>query len=348
MLDSVRLRLTLWHVGLLALLLIAFSAGSYSLMRRHFYERADGILMSVASATISILREELSESGIDELASRKAVRTLNFPEHTLAIFDADGDLLIEKPVGSSQQAPLPARDLLKDGVVLLYTTSPAGANREQRRVAALRVALEPVGRAYTVVTSRSLTTFPGELATDRLILIIAVPLGLLLAGCAGWFLARKSLAPVLAMSEKAYRIGVENLDQRLPVVNPRDELGRLAATFNRLLERLSSAFAQQRQFMADASHELRTPLSVIRTAASVSLERDQRTEEQYRKTLAIIDEQGSRVARIVDDMFQLARADVGRMAMHKQPLYLDELLSETIRAASLRELSASLHDSSQP
>ncbi|HKE23198.1 MAG TPA: HAMP domain-containing protein [Bryobacteraceae bacterium] len=66
----------------------------------------------------------------------------------------------------------------------------------------------------------------------------------------GWFLARKSLAPVLAMSRQAHRIGVENLDEQLPVANPRDELGRLAATFNELLPRLSGAFHIQRRFMA--------------------------------------------------------------------------------------------------
>jgi len=111
----------------------------------------------------------------------------------------------------------------------------------------------------------------------------------ILAGIAGWFLARKSLAPVLAMSAQAHRIGVENLNERLPVVNPRDELGRLAATFNDLLARLSGAFEIQRRFMADASHELRTPISVLRTTASVMLSRKHRSEEEYRDAVAIVE-----------------------------------------------------------
>src|SRR5258708_31458530 len=335
MFDSVRVRLTLWHVGVLAVLLGTLSAGLYTLLRQNFLERADGILRSVCSATVAILDKELSESGLDELAARDAVKTLNFADHTLAIFDAQGDLLAEKPAGSSERIALPSRDLLPDGGVYLATLRAKGGESELRRLAALRVTLQPMGRTYTIVTSRSLTPLLGELDTDRLVLSIAVPMGLLLAGLGGWFLARKSLAPVLAMSEQAHRIGAENLDQRLAMVNPRDELGRLAGTFNDLLSRLSTAFGVQRQFMADASHELRTPLSGIRTTTSVTLEKEQRSEEEYRGALSIVDGQSRRLTRIVDDMFKLARADAGRLTLHQHALYLDELLREMARAASV-------------
>jgi two-component system, OmpR family, sensor kinase len=197
------------------------------------------------------------------------------------------------------------------------------------------------GRVYC--TAKALWKFGWFLRdflyTDRRLLAIVVLAGLLLAGFGGWFLARKSLAPVLAMSEQAHRIGAENLDQRLPVGNPRDELGKLANTFNNLLSRLSAAFSFQRQFMADASHELRTPVSVIRTATSVTLEKEQRSEEEYRGALVIIDEQVRRLTRIVEDMFRLARADAGCLTLRRQSFYLDELLAETARAA--RVLGAS-------
>ena len=333
MFDSVRVRLTLWHVGVLALLLVAFNMGLYVLLRENFYERADGILKSVCSATVSILGKELSESGLDELAARDAVKTLNFPEHTLAIFDSQGSLLAEKPVGSSTRVTWPDGGALGDGQIHLATVRVSG--EELRRVAATRVVLDPVGRTYTVVTSRSLTPLLGELDADRRILSLAVPLALLLAAAGGWFLARKSLAPVLSMSEQAIRIGAKNLDQRLTVANPHDELGKLAAAFNDLLSRLSSTFAMQRQFMADASHELRTPVSVLRTTGSVMLDRPHRTEEEYRGALAIVDEQSRRLARIVEDMFSLARADAGHLALQKHPFFLDDVLMETVRAGRI-------------
>jgi signal transduction histidine kinase len=137
------------------------------------------------------------------------------------------------------------------------------------------------------------------------------------------------------MSERARRIGAENLEQRLPVANPRDEIGRLAAAFNELLGRLDESFSYQRRFMADASHELRTPLSVIRTATGVTLERDGRAEGEYRDALKIVDEQARRLTHIVEDMFTLARADAGQPGLNLCDLYLDELVTEVARAADV-------------
>ena len=181
MFDSVRIRLTLWHVAILALLLIAVTASLYSRLRQNFYRSADGVLESVASATVSILGKELSESGLDELAARDAVKTLDFPNYSLSIFDGQGNLLAEKPVAAGDKVA-PMRDAaLRDGVVHLYTIPPKNGPDEIRRVAILRKRVDPVGRTYTVVTSRSLTPLLGELNTDRWILSGLVLIGLLLA-----------------------------------------------------------------------------------------------------------------------------------------------------------------------
>jgi signal transduction histidine kinase len=137
------------------------------------------------------------------------------------------------------------------------------------------------------------------------------------------------------MSERARLIGAKSLDQKLPVANPRDELGQLTVTFNELLARLDAAFTQQRQFMADASHELRTPLSVIRTTTGVTLDQPHHDESEYRDAVSMIDEQARRLTRIVEDMFTLARADAGRYPLRKSKFYLDELIEEAVRAASV-------------
>jgi heavy metal sensor kinase len=333
MFDSVRTRITLWFVGILALLLITFSAAVYAVLWHNFMERADGVLRSVTSAIVSILGKELSESGLDELAARETVKALNFPEYTIEIFDSSGELLAERPSGGHNLIPACDWKGLPEGETRIDTIAALNRNSDPRRIAVTRVALPPMERQYGILVSRSLSPLLGELAADRRLLFIAVPLGAFLAGVAGWFLARKSLAPVLAMSQQAHRIGVENLEERLALANPRDELGRLAATFNELLSRLSGAFQIQRRFMADASHELRTPISVVRTTASVMLSKERRAEEEYRDAVAIIEAQARRLSRIVEDMLRLARADSGNFVLQSRAFHVDELLLEAVQAA---------------
>ena len=120
--------------------------------------------------------------------------------------------------------------------------------------------------------------------------------------------------------------------ERLTVPPVNDELGRLAASFNGLLDRLADALNFQRQFMADASHELRTPVSVVRTATQVTLARDVRSADEYRESLVIIGEQANRLTRLVDAMFLLSRAEAHGVPLRREFLNLDDLLAESARA----------------
>jgi signal transduction histidine kinase len=137
------------------------------------------------------------------------------------------------------------------------------------------------------------------------------------------------------MSDTASRISSKDLTQRVAVGNPKDELGKLATTFNQLLERMESSFTLQRRFMEDSSHELRTPIYVAHTAAQVTLERGHRSEEEYREALATIDQQLARLQHIVEDMFVLARADAGALPLQVTEFDLGETVTECVRAASL-------------
>ena len=333
MLDSVRTRLTLWYVGVLALVLIVFSAGVYLLLARNLYRRMDESLRSSSeSIAISLVRERAEGETVAE-AAHSTVEELRLLNQAMAIFNFEGRLITEKNTPGNDRARLPALDSIPAEGLRLYTTP--GGDDEGQRVAARRVKISDADEPYLIVVSQPLKTVTEELERLRRVLLIAVPLALLLAGLGGFFLARKSLAPVVAMSERARQISAENLERRLPVANPRDELGQLAATFNALLARLDASFNLQRQFMADASHELRTPLSVMRTTTQVTLEKPSRDENEYRDALAMINDQTRRLARIVEDMFTLARADAGRRPLTQGSFYLDELIGDTARAASV-------------
>src|SRR5262252_2003793 len=155
MLDSVRLRLTLWHVTVFFEILLGFSTGTYLFVRAHFLDRADGILRSLGSATISIMRQGLSEGVPENLAARKALSMLDFPTHSIAIMNDQGDLIAERPPGFSARIPWPAgaRNLPTDRKFRMFTVNASDDTGELHRIAMQRVVM--AGKTYSVLTSRA-------------------------------------------------------------------------------------------------------------------------------------------------------------------------------------------------
>jgi two-component system OmpR family sensor kinase len=334
MINTVRGRLTLWYVAALALALAAFGATFYFLASRALYTRVDNDLRSlIGLSNISLIHdtEEGQSSLSAALATTDELKTL---DQSLLIFDASGRLLAENHPEDDFQKRLPSLSSIPEDGVYIYTVVDED-DGARHRLATRRVKIPPTNIPYIILVSQSLEAIDDELELLRRPLLFAGLAALLLAGAGGWLLARRSLAPVVAMAGSARRIGAENLGEQLPVANPRDELGQLAVTFNDLLARLHAAFERQRRFMADASHELRTPLSVMSATAGVTLRKRHRKEDEYREAVQMMSEQTQRLSRIVKDMFTLARADAGRYPLDKRPLYLNDLLEEVARAGEL-------------
>jgi two-component system OmpR family sensor kinase len=333
MFDTVRARLTLWYVSLLAAILVVVIVLIYVLLARALYARIDDTLQAVTQIAVTSLANDLAEGqGISD-AARSTATELASRQYFVAVYDGQGRLLGEAGREDDIVIPLPpASDMPLDGAPGLMTIVEADDLDDRHRLAFRRVTVPP-GVEYVIVVGSSLEPTDEELESLRSILVYVVPLSLVVAGIGGWFLARGSLSAVVAMADRARKIGVENLSARLPVANPRDELGLLAGTFNELLARLEASLEQQRQFMADASHELRTPVTIARTAARVALQQPTRAEAEYRETLEIVEHETIRLSRIVDDMFTLTRADAGNYPVRAMPMYLDEVIDEVVRAA---------------
>jgi signal transduction histidine kinase len=119
----------------------------------------------------------------------------------------------------------------------------------------------------------------------------------------------------------------------LPVTNPNDEVGQLASTFNLLFERMDAVVRQLRQFVSDASHELRTPLSVLRGETHYLIEQE-RSPQECRGTLKIIEGELAALTRIVEGLFTLSMADAGQLRLSVEPLNLDEVLEEACGMAA--------------
>lgn len=224
------------------------------------------------------------------------------------------------------------REAKPEELVTTRGTSPEG---DPYRAAVLAVAPDKDNSdeppMVVLVVRSSVEDIALELKVRRNFLL-AIPLALLVSIVCGYAIARRSLAPVEAMAEQAARISAATLDERLPVANEHDELGRLATVVNALLERVHIAFLQQKQFVADASHELRTPIAIVRGEADVTLQRGHRQENEYREALGIISEESIRLTRIVDDLFLLARSDAGAPVAQLTKIDLRELTIGALRS----------------
>ncbi len=344
MFDSVRVRLTLWYTGLLALILILFSLGSYLVLARSMLGRADTALVNVAGGFRSAILGELDQNSSDAALRSAATETLQeyrFQDYSFAVFGSDGILLAaSEPASGSHSKVATAFDPIFSTAAihtLIVEASQSDrtfetvSNGEKRfRGHAVRLLRNDPGS--TIVVLQSLDREDNLLEDIIQNFLWVVPITVLLASAGGYFLARKSLAPIVSMSDRAGHIGAQNLHERLPVLNPQDELGHLARAFNSLLERLDHSFEHLRQFMADASHELRSPVSIVRGEAEVALSRP-RPPEEYRESLVVVRDEARRLSRIVDDLFTLARADSGQYPLRPSDFYLDELIGECVRAS---------------
>jgi signal transduction histidine kinase len=350
--DSIRVRLTLWHTLAVAALLTAFSIATWIFLVRTTGTRADQSLADMARAFVKVWGGVRAEEETGTVAS-SAVAASEFRDRDrrIVVFDRAGRViaisdttpltpgLSPQRLSNLQRGPLATlvRNATPQNQVFT-TLDEGGDGGAPVRAHAIRVSDE--GQSFTVLALRSLRAEEDASESFVTAVMVAIPIALLLAGIGGYLLARASLAPVVAMGQQARRISASNLDERLPVENPRDELGGLAEVLNGLLARLEHAFEQeqrsaeqQRQFMADASHELRTPVAALSTVADVALARNDRDASELREALGVVRGEGSRLGRLVDDLLLLSRADAGELPARREQLYLEELLQDSARAA---------------
>ncbi len=133
----------------------------------------------------------------------------------------------------------------------------------------------------------------------------------LVGGAAGYLVAGRTLRPLRQVTATAQRLSGENLQQRIRLAGPRDEVAELADTFNAMLDRIGAAFDSQRRFVANASHELRTPLAVMRTEVEVTLADPAADIAEYRRMAGVVREASTRANGLVDALLVLARSDAG-------------------------------------
>jgi two-component system, OmpR family, heavy metal sensor histidine kinase CusS len=162
----------------------------------------------------------------------------------------------------------------------------------------------------------------------------------LLAVAGGWWLMNKSLAPVAGLTRAAETINTKNLNQRLPRTGSDDELDRLTEVFNSMLARLDDSFNRIREFTLHASHELKTPLTVLCGETETALRDEPLSPSERERAASQLDEL-RRLARIVDGLTLLAKADAGQITLQFESVRLDELARDNF--ADLQILAEPQH-----
>ena len=305
--PSVRARLTLWHAGVLTLIVCIFSAGILLFIKAHLYAGLDAQLDREVETIGKIYREEPDE--LRDLA----------PDWGITLFQVDDG-------GVPRQSEAWGREGLSRALQTGGSTSPLSWTGPDGRRYRVHSVSEP---SYRVAAAVDETSLQDTLWTLAVILAMGIPFAAGLAIAGGYFLAGRVLSPVGAMAQKAREITAESLAKRLPVDNAQDEFGRLATVFNDTLSRLQDAFERLRRFTADASHELRTPLTAMRSVGEVALQHTL-DDVAYRDVIGSMLEEVDRLTRLVESLLILTRADSGKVQLAAEALDLGGLAGHVI------------------
>jgi len=299
-LQSLRVRLTLWYVALLATVLLLFSGALYLRLNQTLYDNLDDTLRRQAEVLTGSVEVEGGVPRLGDVGPRGGRMQ---GESFTRLFNSAGAVVSDDTAAIGTVPTFPADvAAVQHGVSAIRSVTVNGTH--------LRVLTAPLREAGQGAIQIGI---PEDDVRDTLavlfaILAVLVPVMLLIASGGGLFLARRALVPVDRMTTAAQAIEATDLHQRLPEPPVHDEVGRLARTLNALIARLDAAFTRQRQFTADASHELRTPLTILRGELDVTLRRE-RTGAEYRDTLAKIREQVIGIETLTADLLLLARSD---------------------------------------
>lgn len=328
---SLKRRLTLWYVALFAAIVAVWGIAVVGALNASLSREIDRALASGGNAIAAELSsakprkfskieaEALSALPAEQTAAQQISSTGTVLAHGGADFGAYS-IIDQKAIDRA----------LKRGAAQ-YVRVGDGSSR-------LRVVVLPNQATQQLIVVATGIRATQE-AVDRLTRVMwaIAPFALLAAALGGWFLARRALEPVSALTKSASNIAIDRLDERVPEPPGNDEFTALAKTLNKMLERLEEGVDSRRQLIADASHELQTPLAVMRTELDVSLS----TPNLQPEAITVLEsarEETDRMTRIVRNLLTLARFDEGSIQLLRRPINMLALCTDA--AGSLAGLAS--------
>jgi signal transduction histidine kinase len=358
---SLRVRLTLFYTLFLAIVLIVVAVAVYFYTRNSLIEQ----LQERATLLDSQIRTrgyDLERSATDgsptEVLPKDAyflARIYTYPPNTLEDFRGGSTFSAQMLSRNPDHINPTSDDLFKyisDSDlqrVVNQNRSLVQINVEDRRMIIAQVSKTEIVRANLEYDALTLVGFEFPTSTMRdllksLLRTLTIAFGVFALGV--WLLSYRVLQPVKRVTRAASMVTGLDLSQRVPVPKTQDEMKDLAETINHMLDRLQESFETQRRFTADASHELRTPVTAIVGHANYLLRRTKPSPEQA-DSLTVIRREAERMAKLVNDLLELARADAG-FAIKREPMNVVEVIDAAHKAllpsAGMTELRVSLKE----
>jgi two-component system, OmpR family, sensor kinase len=329
--TPVRFRLAAWYAIGGTFLLAAFSAAIYFFVAHRMARPLDVNLRRDLAIIRSHLEINRDGSVLWDGKAMQSEETWPAKNPWFELWAENGSLVRrfwpfdESRLERLPVAPAPGRETLS-----VFNISP------DVRLRTLALPLRLDGGVQTWMLRVITVHEPAASALTALFRIIAVALPVVVALLVliGFTFTRRWLRPLDQMVVEANRITAHDLSRRLPVVNPHDELGRLAGVFNVTLARLEDSFSTLDRFVSDASHELLTPLTTLRSVGEVGL-RAARAPEDYREIIGSMLEEAQRLQLLVEKLLQLARAEGGSNMLERTHVRIEELARQCAEDAAI-------------
>ena len=329
---SLRVRFGLGVVALMVVALVLFGSFVYFNVDRGLRSGVDDSLRvsaSQAAATLDLDNGKLV-LGDTPPSSNSALDALRARGHTVRYLGPNGEIL--GGFGNLWNSPVNSQSLAaaRNGRPAFYDVDGPGVDKDYRLYTLPVLAGQNV--VGYVQVFQSLDSVEETLAELLAALLIGGVVITVAGGLGGYFLAGRALAPIDSITRTARRISARDLSARLNIATSDDEVGRLASTFDDMLERLDSSFKRERQFTADASHELRTPLAAMEAILSVIRSEPRQTTE-YEQALDDLAEETARLRCLAEDLLRLARG-AQPMAAELVPVDISTLVEDVADALS--------------
>lgn len=313
---KIKTRLTVYFTLIVASLLAVFAIFIYyftaSYHSKEFYSR----LNEKADNYAQLMAEVDTENpGMVTLFDKN---TAYLPDEHILVFSGNHDLLFD----THEKNTLVKKDFLRE---IKEKKQMEYIENEKETVARFYLIN---GKEYLVIVSAQNTDSLYKLENLRIILLTGFIIGIIVTLIAGWIFATRVLKPITSVVHQVEKISASKLNERVNTSNETDEIGQLAVTFNRMLERLQHSFELQKSFVSNSSHELRTPLTSITGQLEVAL-MNKRNPDEYKEVLHSVLEDIKNVNRLTNGLLELAQAEMDISKLKLKSIRIDEILWQT-------------------